>query len=93
VADRFGDGAFFVALASLRDPAQLPAAIASVLNLPEDRARSPENVLHEWARDRELLLVLDNLEQIGNAGPIVNELLCATPACDGDEPRAASGGR
>jgi class 3 adenylate cyclase len=80
VADRFADGAYFVAVASIEDPAFLPGAIASELNLPEDRARPIADVLRDWLGERELLLLLDNLEQIEGAGRVVDDLLTSAPA-------------
>jgi predicted ATPase len=80
VADRFADGAYFVAVASIEDPALLPGAIASELNLPEDRVRPIADVLREWLGERELLLLLDNLEQIEGAGRVVDDLLTSAPA-------------
>jgi predicted ATPase/class 3 adenylate cyclase len=79
VADRFADGAFFVAVASIGDPELLPGAIASELNLPEDRARPIADVLRGWLGERELLLLLDNLEQIEGAGHVVDDLLTSAP--------------
>ena len=79
VADRFADGAFFVALASIRDPALLPGALISELNLAEDASRATVEVVRDWLRERELLLVLDNLEQIEGAGRMLEDLLAAAP--------------
>ena len=75
VAGRFRDGTFFVGVEAIRDGAALPAAIASALSLLEDRDRASDDVVRDWIRDRELLLVLDNLEQIEQAGPVVDHLL------------------
>ena len=80
VADRFGDGAYFVAVATITDAAALPSAIASTLGLPEESDRSPEDVLSRWLHEREMLLVLDNLEQIvDGAGPVVDRLRASAP--------------
>src|SRR5215210_6648516 len=79
VADRFADGAFFVGLASIRDPAQLPGALISELNLTEDASRATVEVVRDWLRERGLLLVLDNLEQIDGAGRVLEDLLVTAP--------------
>ena len=79
VADRFADGAFFVALASIRDRALLPGALISELNLAEDASRSTADVVRDWLRERELLLVVDNLEQIDGAGQVLDDLLASAP--------------
>lgn len=79
VADRFPDGTFFVALATVRDVSRLPVTIAAGLELPEEPGRPAAEVLRGWLGERELLLVLDNLEQIEGAGPVVDDLLASTP--------------
>ncbi|MGZ8515311.1 MAG: AAA family ATPase [Candidatus Limnocylindrales bacterium] len=79
VADRVAEGAFFVALAATTESALIPAAITSAIGLPEDRDRAIAVVLQDWLREREVLLVLDNLEQIEGAGRVVDELLADAP--------------
>ena len=79
VADRFAEGAFFAALASSTDGALIPAAITFAIGLPEDRNRSIPDVLRDWLREREVLLVLDNLEQIEGAASAVDRLLADAP--------------
>ena len=75
VADRVAEGAFFAALAATTDGALIPAAVTSAIGLPEDRDRSIAEVLRDWLREREVLLVLDNLEQIEGAASAVDGLL------------------
>jgi predicted ATPase/class 3 adenylate cyclase len=79
VADRVADGAFFAALAATTDDALIPAAITSAIGLPEDRERSIAEVLRDWLHEREVLLVLDNLEQIGGAASAVDRMLADAP--------------
>ena len=79
VADRFAEGAFFAALAATTDGALIPAAVTSAIGLPEDRDRSIAEVLRDWLREREVLLVLDNLEQIEGAASAVDGLLADAP--------------
>jgi predicted ATPase/class 3 adenylate cyclase len=79
VADRVAEGAFFVALAATTDVAVIPAAVTSAIGLPEDRDRSIAEVLRDWLREREVLLVLDNLEQIEGAASAVDGLLADAP--------------
>jgi predicted ATPase/class 3 adenylate cyclase len=78
-AGRFADGAFFVSLAAIRDATLLTGAIASALNLRDDPLRSSADILRAWLGSRELLLVLDNLEQISDAGGVVDDLLASAP--------------
>src|SRR5215469_7150268 len=64
VAGRFADGVWLAELAAVRDPAQVPAAVAAADALA--RALAP----------RQLLLVLDNCEQvIGAAAEMCGRLL------------------
>jgi len=80
IAERFHDGGFFLSLAAIGDASLLPGAIASVLNLPDDPTRSSADLVMAWLGGRELLLVLDNLEQINDAGRVVDDLLRSAPA-------------
>jgi predicted ATPase/class 3 adenylate cyclase len=79
VADRFAEGAFFAALAATTDGALIPATITSAIGLPEDRNRSIAEVLRDWLHEREVLLVLDNLEQIEGAARAIDGLLADAP--------------
>jgi predicted ATPase len=79
LAPHYPDGAFFVALAPLSDPALVPAALAVALGM-RDRGDQPVlERLKSFLRARRLLLVLDNLEQLLDAAPFVGELLAVTP--------------
>jgi len=72
------DGAFFVDLSPLSDPDLVIPAVAQALQLPEDPARTPMEVVTQHLDGKELLLVLDNFEQLLPAGPRVAGLLGAT---------------
>jgi predicted ATPase len=77
--DHFADGIFFVALAPISDPGLVPAAIAQTLGVPEAAGRPLLETLQGFLQDKALLLVLDNFEQVVEAGPLVAELLAAGP--------------
>jgi len=77
VAEGFPDGAFFVPLEPIRDPMLVPARIAGAFGLVDAGPRPIMETMVEWLHDRRLLLVLDNFEQVSDAGPIVAELLRA----------------
>jgi len=64
VADRFPHGTWFVDLAALLDPALLDGAIAATLGVRESPDRTIVEALQAHLRDRTILLVLDNLEQL-----------------------------
>jgi predicted ATPase/class 3 adenylate cyclase len=74
---RYGDGVFFVELAAISDAALVPSALASALDIREAADQPLPETLKAALRDRELLLVMDNFEQILEAAPIVTELLTA----------------
>ena len=76
---RYGDGAFVVELAPITDPALVASAIAEVLAIREAADQPLVTTLAEALRDRDLLLVLDNFEQILDAAPLVTQLLAAAP--------------
>lgn len=77
--DVFHDGVFFVGLAPIRDPALVLFAIARSLGLEEQAAQSVSDALKDHLKDREVLLMLDNLEQVVLAAPFLSELLTACP--------------
>ena len=78
-ADDFPDGVFFVPLEPIRDPMLVAPRIASALGVAEGTARPIADSLADWLRDKRLLLVLDNFEQVVAAAPIVADLLRAAP--------------
>ena len=76
---RYRDGAFFADLSSVTDPALVPSVLARVLRVPEVPGRPILAALADHLRDRRLLLVADNFEQVTDAGAVVEELLAAAP--------------
>lgn len=79
VISRFKDGAFFVELAPISDPALVVATIASSLGILESIERPLTETVREWLTNREVLLVLDNFEQVAAATPLVTDLLTGAP--------------
>ena len=76
-SERFSNGAAFVQLAPVRDPELVLPAIVQALGLREQPGESALETLDEYLRDKELLLVLDNLEQVLAAAPALATLLGA----------------
>jgi predicted ATPase/class 3 adenylate cyclase len=76
---RFQDGACFVDLSPVTDPTLVPAAVANALGVPETAGRPILDGVKEHLRHRELLQVVDNFEQVTEAGPLIEELLTAAP--------------
>jgi predicted ATPase/DNA-binding CsgD family transcriptional regulator len=75
VAAAFSDGVVFVPLAAIADPDLVLPTIARALSLRETRSQTPLDAVAGFLRQRELLLVLDNIEQVRAAAPSVAELL------------------
>ena len=75
-ASAFQDGTYFVALSAVADPDLIPSAIAQSIGLPVTGNQKPIDAVHEHLREKRVLLVLDNLEQLlPAAGPLVSDLL------------------
>jgi predicted ATPase/class 3 adenylate cyclase len=79
LADDYEDGVFFVPIAAITDPTLVAPTIARVLGLSEGGAQPLEELLEGYLRDRQTLLLLDNLEQVLEAAPIVERLLSNAP--------------
>ncbi len=80
VRDQFPNGVWFVDVAGLRDADLLEPAIAVTLGVRETPDRTASEALHAHIRERTVLLVLDNLEQLlPTAAGIVAGLVRAAP--------------
>lgn len=76
--DSYPDGVFFVGLAALRDWRGVLASVARALDVAERHDEPLLATLAAYLRDRQLLLVLDNFEQVVDAAPDVTAILAAT---------------
>src|SRR6185436_11399640 len=77
--EHFPHGIFFVNLAPIRDPALVIPTIAQSLGLKESPGLPLIDSLKHYLRDRQMLLVLDNFEQVMEAAPTVAALLAVSP--------------
>ncbi|HZG68515.1 MAG TPA: helix-turn-helix domain-containing protein, partial [Herpetosiphonaceae bacterium] len=75
VLDEFDDGVCFVRLEAVTGAELVEPAIARMLGVREGAGETMREALLTHLRDRQLLLVLDNFEQIVAAAPVVAELL------------------
>ncbi len=75
----FADGICLVALAPLIDPGLVLSTIAQALGVQEQGSRPLLEGLQDHLREKQLLLLLDNFEQVVSAAPVVAELLVAAP--------------
>src|SRR6266700_5548115 len=79
LGEDFADGVSSVPLAPIRDADLVLPTIAQALGLREGAAGSFLDLLQAVLRDKHLLLVLDNFEQILPAASQLTELLAACP--------------
>jgi predicted ATPase/DNA-binding SARP family transcriptional activator len=77
--DGFPDGVFFVDLAPIRDPDLVLSAIAQTVGVREAGDQPLRETLAGYLRERQLLLVLDNFEQVIPAALVLAQLLAAAP--------------
>lgn len=75
ILEDFPDGVFFVPLETVNDPSLLITQIARSSNVGTIRAQSMLETIQAYLRERKMLLILDNFEQLIEGGPIVTELL------------------
>jgi len=75
VLDQFPDGVYFVALSAIHDPELVPSAIAQALSISTTGQRRPIDALLDHLREKRMLLVLDNFEQVLDAAPVASQLL------------------
>ncbi|MBS1911485.1 MAG: hypothetical protein JST22_05830 [Bacteroidetes bacterium] len=78
-ADEFPDGARIIHLAAITDPGTFMHAVADQLGLREEGGLTVERLVANHFRERRMLLMLDNLEQIPGVAPFVSRLLAEAP--------------
>lgn len=79
IACDFTDGVAFVGLGMIRDASLVAATIAGQFGLREEGQRAMRDILLDYLREKHVLLVLDNCEQILPAVPLVAALLTGCP--------------
>lgn len=75
----FADGVYFVALAPIYKPDLVVSSIAQVLGVREATNRPTWEALRKTLRNKQMLLLLDNFEQVLSAAPALAELLMNCP--------------
>jgi predicted ATPase/DNA-binding CsgD family transcriptional regulator len=80
----FANGVCFISLGPISDPELVIATIAQTLDLPEAGDAGQEQTqslqrLNTYLREKQVLLLLDNFEQVVTAAPSLVELLGACP--------------
>ncbi len=79
VRERFRDGVVLVRLEAIRDPALLLPTLAQAFGLQEQGSQSIDVALTSFLRAKQALFVLDNMEQVVTAAPLLVDLLAACP--------------
>lgn len=81
LADRFEDGVYFVGLSPVTDPELVPTVILNALSVAVSSGdMAPDQQLAAFMKDKKILLVLDNFEQLLAAAPVVAESAKSSPA-------------
>jgi predicted ATPase/DNA-binding CsgD family transcriptional regulator len=79
LTEGFPDGLWFVGLAPVRQAALVTTTVAQVLGVRETTARPIGASLQAFLKDRQALLILDNLEHLPDAVFPIADLLSACP--------------
>ena len=79
LSEVFPDGVYFVNLAPISDPALVVPTIAHTLDLKEVADQALLDLMNAFLREKQVLLLLDNFEQVVSAGVQVTALLAACP--------------
>ena len=95
VAELFRDGVRFVSLAAVPHDDQVATTIAHAFGLVGAGDIPVLDTLTAYLRDADLLLILDNLEHVLDAAPLLTDLLgaCPRPQDPGNEPDPAAARR
>lgn len=78
-ASRFASGVYFVALDTVVRADGIWPAIAGTLDASGSADKAARERVLDYLSDRTLLLVLDNLEQIAEPGPVIDEIINRCP--------------
>jgi predicted ATPase/DNA-binding CsgD family transcriptional regulator len=80
VARGFAGGVWLIELGELRDPALVANAAVAALDLRDQAATEPADLVLSYLRDRQLLLVIDNCEHLLEAAAgFVSEVIASAP--------------
>ncbi len=79
LVEDFPHGVYFVALAPIEDPELVLPTIGQTLGVSEAAAVPLTETLERFVSEKQLLLVVDNLEHVAEAAPVLGQLLAAAP--------------
>lgn len=80
LTSNFQDGVFFIPLAPVTDSDLVASTIADVLELQDSGNQSMEKTLVDFIKDKNMLLVMDNFEQVVDASKVISEILAHCPS-------------
>lgn len=75
----FHDGVFFIALAAVKNSELVIPEIGQTLGVKDFGGKNLSAIVKDFLREKKMLLIVDNFEQIVSAAPILSELLEAAP--------------
>lgn len=75
----FKDGVFFVDLSAVQDAAMVLPTVAQTLGIKEAGGKSFAEIVKDFLRERDILLVLDNFEQVARAAVGIAALFSDAP--------------
>jgi len=78
VIDEFENGVWFVDLSALKDIALLSATLINALGIKEESNKTSDETLIDYLKDKEILIILDNCEQLINACALLTERLLSS---------------
>ncbi len=79
MAEQYADGVFLVALAPVSKAEQVLPAILQTLDISEQSGQAPLSRLKAALKDKHMLVLLDNFEQVSEAAVPLSDLLTACP--------------
>jgi predicted ATPase/transcriptional regulator with XRE-family HTH domain len=79
IQDQFADGIAFIPLTPIQEPNLVISTIGQALGVMESAGRPLLDGLKAFLRERQVLLVLDNFEQVLQATPQIAELIASAP--------------
>lgn len=80
VTDPFPNGRFFIDLQAIQSPDLLATAVADALHLRLHPSQPVSQQLAHYFSQKRALLLLDNMEHLLDAAPLLDKLLLAAPA-------------
>lgn len=77
--DRFESGVFFIPLAEVSEPDLLVSKVAKQLGIREGGSRPLLASVRNYLRDKQILIIMDNFEQIIQGGDLIADLMNSAP--------------